>query len=64
KARARIPRDPDDWPTVAAALALGADIWTRDADFLGCGCATWVTETLIAELASETQGSDSPESLL
>ncbi|MGI8915453.1 MAG: PIN domain-containing protein, partial [Chloroflexota bacterium] len=42
KARARIPRDPDDWPTVAAALALGADIWTRDADFLGCGCATWV----------------------
>jgi predicted nucleic acid-binding protein len=40
KALKRIPRDPDDWPTVAAALILEAGIWTRDADFLGCGCAT------------------------
>jgi predicted nucleic acid-binding protein len=51
-ARARVPRDPTDWPTVAAALALGAAIWTHDADFLGCGVATWTTETLIAHLAS------------
>jgi predicted nucleic acid-binding protein len=43
----RIPRDPDDWPTVALALALDAAIWTSDADFLGCGIATWTTETLL-----------------
>ncbi len=47
-ARARVPRDPDDWPTVALALALGADIWTQDSDFLDCGVATWTTDTLLA----------------
>jgi predicted nucleic acid-binding protein len=53
-ARRRIPRDPDDWHTVALALAYGsysADIWTYDSDFLGCGIATWTTETLLAHLA-------------
>jgi predicted nucleic acid-binding protein len=43
----RIPRDPKDWPTVALALAVDAAIWTLDADFLGCGIATWATETLL-----------------
>ncbi|NJM78349.1 MAG: nucleotide-binding protein, PIN domain-containing protein [Acaryochloridaceae cyanobacterium RU_4_10] len=43
----RIRRDPDDWPTVALALAVDAAIWTLDADFLGCGIATWTTETLL-----------------
>lgn len=51
EARYRIPRDPDDWHTVALALALDADIWTGDSDFLGCGVATWTTGTLIAHLA-------------
>ena len=51
-ARARIPRDPDDWHTIALALLLSAGIWTNDGDFLGCGCATWVTETLLPELAA------------
>lgn len=46
----RIPRDPDDWPTVALALAVDAAIWTLDADFLGCGIATWTTETLLLSL--------------
>lgn len=50
EARARIPRDPDDWPTVALALALDSDIWTGDGDFLGCGVAVWTTETLTAHL--------------
>jgi predicted nucleic acid-binding protein len=50
-ARRRIPRDPNDWPTVALAIALGADILTNDHDFLGCGCATWTFETLRDELA-------------
>ncbi len=50
-ARSRIPRDPEDWHTVALALASEADIWTADADFLGCGIATWTTDTLLAHLA-------------
>jgi predicted nucleic acid-binding protein len=51
----RIPRDLDDAPTVALALALGGDeghcgIWTNDGDFLGCGLPTWTTDTLLAHL--------------
>lgn len=46
EARARSLRDPADWPVVATALALSADIWTNDNDFLGTGVATWTTETL------------------
>jgi len=50
EARARSLRDPNDWPVVASALALSADIWTNDNDFLGTGVATWTTETLQAWL--------------
>ena len=33
EARARLARrDPDDWPALAAALALGCPIWTEDTD--------------------------------
>jgi hypothetical protein len=46
----RIPRDPNDWPTVTLAIALGAGILTNDYDFLGCGCPTWTVETLRGEL--------------
>ena len=46
EASARSLRDPTDWPVVAGALALSADIWTNDNDFLGTGVATWTTETL------------------
>ena len=53
-ARPRIPRDPDDWHTVALALALSADIWTQDKDFLGCGVATWTTDTLLGRPQSLT----------
>ena len=49
-AHKRIPRDPDDWPTVALALVLEAGIWTHDADFLGCGVPTWTVETLTAHV--------------
>lgn len=48
EARLRIPRDPDDWELVAVALLTGADIWTNDADFLGCGLVTWATDVLHA----------------
>ncbi len=50
EARNRIPRDPDDWHTVALALEMDAAIWTQDCDFLGCGCATWTTETLLIQM--------------
>src|SRR4051812_38458198 len=33
EARDRIPRDPNDWPTVALAIALGTGIWSVDDDF-------------------------------
>lgn len=52
EAHERIPRDDADAPNVALALALDSDadrcrgIWTNDKDYLGCGVATWTTETL------------------
>lgn len=52
-ARRRVPRDPNDWPPVALALALDAGILTGDHDFLGCGCPTWTVDTLRQELASQ-----------
>lgn len=47
KATNLIPRDINDWETVAISLLLDIDIWTKDCDFIGCGRATWTTETLI-----------------
>jgi predicted nucleic acid-binding protein len=44
----RVPRDERDWPTVALAISLNVAILTAHNDFLGCGCATWTVETLIA----------------
>jgi predicted nucleic acid-binding protein len=47
EARERIVRrDPEDWPILAAALALGCPIWTEDTDFFGCGVATWTTSNV------------------
>lgn len=44
-ARQRLARrDEDDWPILAAALALNFPIWTEDTDFFGCGVATWTTD--------------------
>ena len=52
EAQRRMPRDADDWHTVALALSLDAAIWTQDKDFLGCGVATWTTGTLLLQLAT------------
>ena len=52
EARDRIPQDPNDWPTVALALALGTSIWTADQDFFGCGVPVWTTQTLLLHLAA------------
>lgn len=44
EARKRLgARDPEDWPILAAALALGCPIWTEDTGFFGCGVATWTS---------------------
>ena len=44
EARKRLgARDPEDWPILATALALGCPIWTEDTDFFGCGVATWTS---------------------
>ena len=44
-------RDPEDWPILAAALALGCPIWTEDTDFFGCGVATWTSASIDIFLA-------------
>jgi len=47
EARKRLAaRDPDDWPILAAALALGCPIWSEDTDFFGCGVATWTSASI------------------
>jgi len=47
-ARLRCDRDPTDWPTVAAALVIGAAVWTEDQDFFGYGLTTWRSAVLAA----------------
>jgi predicted nucleic acid-binding protein len=59
EARARSIRDPNDWPAVAAALALACGVWTNDYDFLGTGIPTWTTESLTGWLKRQPEPSDS-----
>lgn len=48
EARRRVGgRDPEAWPILAAALALGCPIWTEDTDFFGCGVATWTSSGIL-----------------
>jgi predicted nucleic acid-binding protein len=48
EARERLgARDPDDWPILASALALGCPLWTEDTDFFGCGVATWTSDRVL-----------------
>ena len=53
EARERLgERDPEDWPILATALALGCPIWTEDTDFFGCGVATWTSSSVQTYLRS------------
>lgn len=53
EARRRLARrDPDDWPILACALALDCPIWTEDADFFGCGVATWTSDRVVTYLSA------------
>lgn len=56
EARGRSLRDAADWPVVASALVLSADIWTNDNDFLGTGVATWTTDSLRGWLERNPSG--------
>lgn len=40
------PHSQSDWPLLAAALALDADIWTRDRDLFGTGVSLWATRNI------------------
>ena len=39
-------RDPEDWPTLAAALAVDFPIWTAYTDFFGRGFATCTSASI------------------
>lgn len=47
-------RDPDDWPTVALALATGFPIWSQDRDFEVTGLPIWTTGALLDALKPTT----------
>ena len=46
--------DEEDWPVLAAALALQCAIWTEDTDFFGTGVAVWTTNRI--EIFLKAQG--------
>ena len=48
-------RDEDDWPILAAALALDCPIWTEDTDFFGCGVATWTSDRVELFMAQASE---------
>jgi len=43
-------RDPEDWPTVALALALSVPIWSQDKDLEVSGVRVCTTGELLDEL--------------
>jgi predicted nucleic acid-binding protein len=43
-------RDPDDWPTVALALALDLPIWSQDKDLAASGLTVYTTGQLLDAL--------------
>jgi predicted nucleic acid-binding protein len=48
EARQRLAaREPEDWPILASALAIGCPIWTEDKDFFGRGVATWTSDRVL-----------------
>jgi predicted nucleic acid-binding protein len=54
-------RDEDDWPVLAAALALTCSIWTEDADFFGTGIAVWTTSRIEIFLKAQSKLSKTDE---
>lgn len=46
-------RDPDDWPTVALALATSLPIWSQDKDLAVTGLETHTTGQLLDEIRAQ-----------
>ena len=46
-------RDPDDWPTVALALALGLPVWSQDKDLADVGVEVFTTGEPLTRSATE-----------
>src|SRR5215467_13780774 len=62
EARARLAgRDDDDWPVLAAALALACPIWTEDQDFFGTGASVWTTGRVEIFLKAQVEHSGAHE---
>jgi predicted nucleic acid-binding protein len=51
-------RDEEDWPLLAASLALACPIWTEDTDFFGVGIAVWTTSRIEIYLKAEAKVSN------
>jgi len=54
-------RDEEDWPVLAAALALACPIWTEDTDFFGIGVAVWNTARVEIFLKAQAESLESEE---
>ena len=54
-------RDEDDWPVLAAALALGCAVWTEDTDFFGTGIAVWTSSRIEIFLKAQIRSLESEE---
>lgn len=62
EARARLHgRDENDWPVLAAALALACAIWTEDMDFFGTGVPVWTTNRIEIFLEAQSKSDESEE---
>jgi predicted nucleic acid-binding protein len=48
--RRMVSRDPDDWPTVALALALSLPVWSQDRDMEASGLTVYTTGDLLDAL--------------
>ncbi|HWG22115.1 MAG TPA: PIN domain-containing protein [Terracidiphilus sp.] len=52
-------RDEEDWPVLAAAMALTCAIWTEDTDFFGTGIAVWTTNRIEIFLKAQLKSLES-----
>ncbi len=50
-------RDPEDWPTVALALALSLPIWSQDKDMEAAGVTVYTTGDLLDAIRDEPRHS-------
>jgi predicted nucleic acid-binding protein len=54
-------RDEEDWPVLAAALAMSCAIWTEDTDFFGTGVAVWTSDRIEIFLKEQVKSLEADE---